>query len=322
MMDVQLLKQADVVLSKCGRPIAPEGMSAVCFPRGIPIQVVFPVGPATPGQVVTKEISGDTTFLLRAISSTSSAATALSLQIQLPDGHFLFSNLVAVLTFSGYGSWRYLFSEPVECPPGSKITVTFLDQNIAAAQPIMLLFEGADRYYIRGGHGGRQQLASDLPRYRIGENQNIMAPCWMAGQGPETPQAFSDAQFHYASNLSNEPPYTQDVATAPFTGTLSLAIDYQTDFLCRSMSFLSTADGTVTNPGIWLGRVRDSSGYALMDDYLDLIGILNGAPMPGKDWHIRRGGQVFIDVDLVGATGTGNVYLTVFMEGVRRGAGV
>ena len=68
MMDVQLLKQADVVLSKCGRPIAPEGMSAVCFPRGIPIQVVFPVGPATPGQVVTKEISGDTTFLLRAIS--------------------------------------------------------------------------------------------------------------------------------------------------------------------------------------------------------------------------------------------------------------
>ena len=70
-MDVQLLKQADVVLSKCGRPVAPLGMSAVCLYRGIPIQAVFPVTPASASQTITREISGDTTFLLRAISTTS-----------------------------------------------------------------------------------------------------------------------------------------------------------------------------------------------------------------------------------------------------------
>jgi hypothetical protein len=40
--------------------------------------------------------------------------------------------------------------------------------------------------------------------------------------------------------------------------------------------------------------------------------------MPGRCWRVTAGGQIFIDVQLVGAVGTGNVYLTVFMEGVRR----
>ena len=65
-MDVQLLKQADIVLSKCGRPIAPQGTSAVCFYRGIPIQAIFPTAPTAASQTITREISGDTTFLLRA----------------------------------------------------------------------------------------------------------------------------------------------------------------------------------------------------------------------------------------------------------------
>ena len=82
MMDVQFLRQADMVLSKCGRPVAPAGMSAVCFYRGIPVQAVFPIAPAALSQTITKEISGDTTFLLRAISMTSAALTALRIQIQ------------------------------------------------------------------------------------------------------------------------------------------------------------------------------------------------------------------------------------------------
>ena len=312
-MDVQLLKQADVVLSKCGRPVAPLGMSAVCLYRGIPIQAVFPVTPASASQTITREISGDTTFLLRAISTTSSAATALSVQIQLPDGRFLLSNLADVLTFAGYGSWRWLLTEELECPPGTKITVTLVDQNPTVAQPVMLLFEGADRYLLRSARGGAPRLASDLPRYRISENQNIMAPCSMAGEGPETPDGYQDEEFTYVSDL-----FTQDVAGTNLTGTLNIPIDQGSDFLCRRLAFQQTVDATVVLPGLFLGRMRDSSGYALMDDYLDLIGLLNGAPLPGKDWRIAAGGQIFIDVQLAGATGTGNAYFTVYLEGVRR----
>ena len=312
-MDVQLLKQADVVLSKCGRPVAPLGMSAVCLYRGIPIQAVFPVTPASASQTITREISGDTTFLLRAISTTSSAATALSVQIQLPDGRFLLSNLADVLTFAGYGSWRWLLTEELECPPGTKITVTLVDQNPTVAQPVMLLFEGADRYLLRSARGGAPRLASDLPRYRISENQNIMAPCSMAGEGPETPDGYQDEEFTYVSDL-----FTQDVAGTNLTGTLNIPIDQGSDFLCRRLAFQQTVDATVVLPGLFLVRMRDSSGYALMDDYLDLIGLLNGAPLPGKDWRIAAGGQIFIDVQLAGATGTGNAYLTAYLEGVRR----
>jgi hypothetical protein len=319
MIETRLLQQADVVLSKCGRPIAPSGMSAVCFYRGIPVQAVFPVAPTALSQTITKEISGDTTFLLRAISTTSGLGTALRIQIQMPSGRFLISNLADVLTLAGYGSWRFHFSEELECPPGTKITVTLLDTNAAAAQPIMLLFEGADRYLLKGGHGGRPQLASDLPRYRLSAPQNILAPCSMAGLGPETPAGFTDEEFIYCSDHDTEGlGYAIDVNAASLSGTLSIPMDQGSDFLCRRLSFVQTADAGVTLPGLWLGRMRDSSGYALMDDYLDLIGILNGAPMPGKDWFIRRGGEVFVDVRLVGATGQGNVYLTVYMEGVRR----
>ena len=329
MTDVSLLRQADQVLSKCGRAIAPAGMSAVCFPRGIPIQAVFPVTPSSLSQTITREISGDTTFLLRAISTTSSATTALSIQIQLPNGRFLLSNLADVLTFAGYGSWKYLLTEDLECPPGTKITVTLVDTNTIVAQPIMLLFEGADRYLLKrtlmfnsawkGGLGeGPPRLASDLPRYRINANQNIMAPCWMGGEGPETPLGYQDEEFTYCSEADPlHPQFSIAVTATNPTGTLSIPIDQATDFLAYRLMFKQTVDGTVTLPGLFLGRMRDSSGYALMDDYLDLVGILNGAELP-KGWRIEKGGQILIDVELVGATGTGNAYLVAWLKGVRR----
>ena len=313
-MDVQMLRQADDVLSKCGRPVAPSGASAVCLRRKIPIQVVFTAAPGSTSQTITKEISGETTFLLRSISATSSAATALLIQIQLPDGRFLLSNLADVLTFAGYGSWRWLLSEELECPPGTKITVTLVDQNVLVAQPIMLLFEGADRYLLRSARPGGQRLASDLPRYRRSPNQNIMAPCWMAGEGPETPSGYVDEQFTYISTV-----FAQSVTATDLTGTIPMPVDWNSDFLCRRLGFYQPpSDLTVTAPGLFLGRLRDSSGYALMDDYVDIVGLLNGAPLPGHDWRIARGGQVFLDVQLVGATGTGNVYLQAFLFGVRR----
>jgi hypothetical protein len=281
--------------------------------RRIPIQVVFTAAPGSVSQTVTREISGETTFLLRSISTTSSAATALRLQIQTPDGRFLLSGLADVLMIAGYGSWRWLLSDALECPPGTKLTVTLVDTNALVAQPIMLLFEGADRFFLRGGWSGGQALASDLPRYRRGVDQNIMAPCWMSGEGPATPDGCTDEAFTYVS-----PVFALSVTAADLTGTLAVPIDWGSDFLCRRLAFLQSVDGTVTSPGVFLGRLRDSSGYALMDDYVDLVGILNGAPMPGKDWRIARGGQVFIDVQLAGATGTGNAYFQVFLTGVRR----
>jgi hypothetical protein len=123
-----------------------------------------------------------------------------------------------------------------------------------------------------------------------------------------------DEQFTYISTV-----FAQSVTATDLTGTISMPVDWNSDFLCRRLGFYQPAsDVTVTAPGLFLGRLRDSSGYALMDDYVDIVGLLNGAPLPGHDWRIARGGQVFLDVQLVGATGTGNVYLQAFLFGVRR----
>src|ERR1039458_5019384 len=150
-MDIQLLTQADFVLNKCGRPVAPSGLAMVYIPKGFLVQQYFGVAPATATQTLTKEIVGDTTWCLRAMSIKTTDATAISLQVQLPNGKFLISALQDCLQIAGYGSYRYLFTRELECPVGSKIQVTFQDTNTAVAQPLSILFEGAYKYWMKSG---------------------------------------------------------------------------------------------------------------------------------------------------------------------------
>src|ERR1039458_138129 len=118
-MDIQLLTQADFVLSKCGRPVAPSGLAVVYIPKGFLVQQYFPITPLTATQSLTKEITGDTAWCLRAISMLTTAAgevapaTSISVQVQLPNGKFLISNLQDCLQIAGYGSYRYLFTKEI-----------------------------------------------------------------------------------------------------------------------------------------------------------------------------------------------------------------
>ena len=44
---------------------------------------------------------------------------------------------------------------------------------------------------------------------------------------------------------------------------------------------------------------------------------INGAPMP-LDWRINAGDNVYADLQLVDQTGTGNIGIQCYLEGVKR----
>jgi hypothetical protein len=330
-MEVQLLRQADMVLSKCGRPMMPQrDLSVIYIPRGIFVQDFLEIGSA---DTLTKEIVGDTPWVLRSISIATTTTTALYWNVQLPNGRFLINNLQDITQVAGYGSWRYLLGKELECPPGSKFIVT-LDDSIAGAstaQPIAILFEGAYKYFIKGtpkngGNGGCTakdlEYASTLPRYVSDPNQNILAPSWMQGYGPPTPPGCVDEAFTYPSFGDNGAigPLTVSLA-GPLTGTVEIKTDQEYDFEVRRFLFLvQQAAGAAVTAGSFLGRIRAGSGKSFTDDYIDLARYLGSSRYP-HDWHVRHGDSIFIDLELVDSAGSGSLQFQAFAEGVRRRPG-
>ncbi len=313
-MNEALLREADRTLSKCGRPQV-RGATAVPLFRGFLMPMVLQPGAST---VFTKEITGDVTWTLRAISSSigsSGAPTGIRIQIQLPNGRFLIGqNGQDVGQFAWIGSWRYSFGDAsVDCEPGSKIQVTLTDTRTApdAAYAVNLLFEGAYTYYLKGDSGfTTSDLASQLPRYSGVVNENILAPCWVAGEGPYTPDGFTDERFTYSSLVNTVP------IAGPTNTTLKIQIDAGYDFLCRRILVQVTRDAGAT-AGLFLARLRTGSGYALCDSFFDIARYINGAEY-AHDWMIRGEDAVYVDANLVDTAGTGNFYLQVHLEGVRR----
>lgn len=310
-MDTELISAADVVLSKCGRPSL-GGAAAVPFYRGLLLPMVLQPGATT---TFIKEVRGETTWALRDIQSSvgsDNAATGVRLQIQLPNGRYLFGgrNGIDVGQFAWIGSWRHLQDPELDCEPGSKIRVTLSDTgSLAAVFPVTLLFGGCYKYYLRGGAAG-PDLASGLARYQGIVNENILAPCYIAGVGPATPAGSQDELFTYSS----------DTATLTIggglTATLKIAVDSSSDFLVRRLLFDVQASAGVT-AGSFLGRVRAGSGYALCDSYFDLARYIGGAEAPAG-WLVRAGDEVYIDLALVDTAGAGTLSMTVHLEGERR----
>lgn len=334
-MDAQLLTQADFTLNRCGRPVAPDGLSVVYLYKAFLVQQYFAANPSARSQTVTKEVVGDATWCLRAIQivggdPSTATAPAVSFQVLLPNGKFLINNLQDVNQVGGYGSYRYLFGKELSCPIGSKLQVTFLDTNTAAAQPIAVLFEGAYQYFLRGGQAicSVQDAAAGMPRYLRNFNENIMAPCWMQGIGPAVPAGKADLEWVYGASglVTNaagavlEGATAIDVANGPFAATQQISIDAASDFRCRRLLFRITADATVT-AGTLLCRVRTGSGYALTDDYFDVATYIGSAPM-AKDWDIPASDSVYVDIQYVndsgGDPGTGSIYLQTYLEGTKR----
>lgn len=331
-MQAHLITEADYVLNKCGRPVAPRGLSAVYIYKAFLIQQYFTATPTSPTQVIQKTITGETSWCLRAIQMATFASTAISINVLLPNGKFLVNNLQDVLQIAGYGSYRYLFGQELECPPGSVIQVTLADTNTADAQSFAMLFEGAYKYFERGAAGlcTTQDAAAGMPRYLRNFNENIMAPCWLQGIGPASPKGVSDIEWVYPASGTVTlpsgvvvPGATAISVTAPSNPIVTIPIDSGSDFRCRRILLNIFADATVNAGCNILMRIRTGSGYSLFNDYFDATTYVGSAPMP-KDWDIRAADNVFIDTQFVndsgGSPGSGNIYLQPFLEGTKRRA--
>ena len=325
-MDLELLRQADLCLSKCGKPVPPQGLSAVYLPRGIPVQITL--GTAAQ-QSISREVSGDTDFELRAISMSVSSTVACYFQCQLPDGSFLFNNLIDISQVSGFGSSRYVFGRPLLCPLGTRFLLTW-DTSLPAAgstQPVMVLFEGADRYLLKGGLPSKcpSAFAENLPRIFGEGNENILAPCWMQGYSPDPPKGYEYEDYMPVSipvgqngnvRVVGQPPFVSITVTSTLTATAVIQIDQSNDLMVRRFLFDVQADATVT-AGAIVCRIRLGSGYSFCDDYLDVQQYIGSAPF-AKDLEVRAGDQIFFDLNVVDGAGTGNMYFRAFADGMRR----
>lgn len=314
-MTGEFLRQADIALSKCGRPLPPfPGVRVVPISKSFKAWAVFAAPPNTLVSTVPTTISGDTTWMLRAISSYVTVPVGISLQFQFPDGKFLFHDVSDIRAVAGFGSWRFPLTKERACPPGTKIIATFNDTTPATAQAIPLLLEGAYYYHVKDTGGSKTlALASSLPRYAPNVNQNIMAPCWAFGEGPQPPDGFKDdpGGFTYVSQLQ-----AIDVgATTAKNQLIAIQTEGGSDMVVRNLYFAVTADNTVTAANVMV-KVRDSSGYAFTDDYI-LYGLLNGVPWL-KDWIVKATNTIFVDLALVDYSGTGNVYVQAFVAGTKR----
>jgi len=325
----QLITEADFVLSKCGRFVPPVG-SVVLIPASFLLQGVLPL---TSNQSFYKEITGDTTWIWRSVScALSGSPPAVFAQVMKPDGHFLFNGLMDLTQVSGFGSNRYLLSREIEVPPGSKIQLTLDDNYLSAAavvQPVSFLCEGTYAYYLKNGIRAKwdsglwsyartasvEQEASDLPRVFAGVNQNLMAPCWMQGLGPKTPQGFQDTGFTYGNGISNVATITLG---SNVSAQCSIQIDNDNDFEVWRFLF-DVKPGALVTKGTFLARIRAGSGYAFTDDYVDVARYL-GSVYFAKGWNVKRGDQIIFDLVLVDGAGSGSISIECFADGVKRRA--
>lgn len=316
--DLKLLQQANAILTKCGRTVPPPGTTYVDFYHGYFYQV------GVPDQTTVtepKEVAGDTDFYLRAIQCfppqgfNGSLNATPYFQIQLPDGRFLQQVLRIYNEDMAQGSCRFVLDEELRCPPGSKFYIT-TDQTIipsGTGQLMGFLFEGVHRYYLvetpPAAVDSKLVRASKIPRYLNNVNQNIMAPEWVAGGCGPVPAGKTDELYTYVGTAV----LTMGVASAA-TVTMRIPISRTSDFLFAVLfQSLAFAGGSFSTLYV---RIRDSSGYLFTDDFVDINNIIR-APY-AKNWFIKRGSTVYIDIAPQAPTGPGTVTVTLYMQGLRR----
>lgn len=308
----QLLTESDFVLSKCGRFQPPVG-SVVYIPKSFLIQAALPI---SSNQSFYKTITGDTVWVWRSVSvALSGNPPRVYGQVMKPDGKFLFNGLLDLTQIAGFGSHRYLLSKEIECPPGSKITLT-LDDSFAGAlatQPVSFLCGGAYAYYLKDGIRSRctEDEASAMPRIFSGSNQNLLAPCWMWGEGPKIPDGFAGEAFTYGNGDSN----VVTIGSTSGNVAASIQIDSDCDFILRRFLFDVRAAGGGTTTSIFVARIRAGSGYAFTDDYIDPAKYLGSAYL-AKGWRLKRGDQIHFDLLLVDSSG-GSITVECFADGVK-----
>jgi hypothetical protein len=310
-LDYEILQQADFALSKCGRVLPPErGVSALDIPHTHYFQDVI-ADERTQQRYL--EITGEHSFFWRAISGVP-PASPIFIQIKFPNGHFFQATLREITQMCGVGSNRYNLDREIECPPGSKIWFTADNVLVASGDEQAYSFglDGVIRVWMKSTapqYWPREQ-ASAMPRVWSSRNQNLMAPRWMTSDyhGEE------EKYFVYSSSTLIPPVFDLPDAAAGIQLTTKIPTDIGWDFqCCRFFAKWVFTDGSDATPYI---RIRDSSGYQLTDDFVNLEN-LSGQALPGW-WPIDAGRDIILDAALVDASGSGSVTFYFFFEGFRR----
>jgi hypothetical protein len=204
-------------------------------------------------------------------------------------------------------------AKEVPCPPQSKIQVRIT----AASEPVQMLFEGAYCYYVKAQRPS-EPMGMLPTKYLNHPNQNILAPCWMHGTGPTTPAGYEDSPFTYVSAppiLGYGLQFTGPSDILQFA-TIEMQLESSADFVVRRFHFDVTRDAGVTGGSI-LARIRAASGHVFSDDYMDVARYIGGAPY-AHDWWLKARDTIILDLQLVDFTGTGQMYMQVYAEGVKR----
>jgi hypothetical protein len=210
------------------------------------------------------------------------------------------------------GSNTYNLDREVECPPGTKIWITGDTSipNPGSDQPFTCLFEGYYRVWLKNSMPGiYPELMGNLSRVFASRNQNIMAPRWMSSAYPGDGECFT-----YCTSADNPPTFALPTAG----GGKDLQIKIQTDtgwefWVRRFYGFTTVDDGDAGTPYV---RIRESSGYQLSDDYVNMND-MSGMPLPGW-WRIPPGKDIIVDALVVDSVGAGDIVFNLFFEGLRR----
>lgn len=315
------LREADQILSTCGRPIAPRGSAYIDIPTSYLYQTVTAAGTSATVQSEPCVIDGDTNFMLRAISGFNSIVAPLSwpsyfYRIKFPDGSFYNGNWAASVGDWAFarGSYRMVVDGEVVCPPGSEITVDLWPgANPTNQGNPQIVFEGCLRYMMKSLLG--KATPPTPPRYVRNPNTNIMAPEWMQGSKQmETPAGWKDEFHMYVS-----PTITVAISAGACTPQLSVpcgGLGANDDFVWNETRFVATFTGTAG--GIPVIKITLPDGYSLTENFVQLAEM--AGPMP-KPAIVPAGRSLLVDVSVFSPTGTGNCVVNMYLKGCRRARG-
>jgi hypothetical protein len=317
-----LLQQASFVLDSCGR-VVPQQQNYVDIPSHIVYSRLMPGGGSGSTDITGIITKLAVPFYVRAVTAQAfpRASQGAFWRIRYPNGkYFQSQNSPHPMSF-GFGSDRQSLLPELSWQPGEKIFVD-LDTIIAGPPPsqgysVSIMFEGVYRFPIPGPAKVSNPLNQNMPRYFIGETQNILAPEFRFAPGcpSETPVGYQDeGGWWYGGDfacLSNLPTSGQQVSNT------KIQIANDADFIVREIWPYFPVGLTNQGAGTVVIRLRRDDGYALMSNFLPILSIQGPV---FKELKVKAGGCLYYDAYLTNPSGSPGSVVTFspIFAGVKR----
>lgn len=329
-MKLETLREADYVLSVCGRPTPPPGHRFVDLPRVIPFH--FDISAGTPATPFNRSIANTspTLFLCRGVSISAQWA----MRVKWPSGRFLSQQFLQAsdgaapeITPNGGGA-MFAFNKEVGINADGRITIQIAPPPFGGGSSVDAFFWGVLRYLlnVKGDGAGVVETIPDpvqelerRPRLVCGPNQNIMAPEFLLGNQctPETPDGFQDEPYTFFS----------PAIVIPFEGevfNVAVIVPGSDDFILRKLRFRVTFTAPLVS-AVPVLQIRLPNGYSLTGgDYIPVLADGSVSPYCSElpvfpTLRIPVGQRIILDAaDMVAVGGGGSSTLTVEFDGVKR----